>query len=98
MAEYVNKSMLYSLCEPRGIVTLHVSDIDAMPSADVAPVVHGKWVYNKNANDWGIGGYVCSECQNKNNNLPCNRVKSVRMFSGAKYCPECGAKIREVEP
>lgn len=60
---------------------------------DVAPVVHGKWVYNKNATDWGIGGYVCSECQNKNNNLPCNRVKSVRMFSGAKYCPNCGAKM-----
>ena len=60
---------------------------------DVAPVVHGKWVYNKNATDWGIGGYVCSECQNKNNNLPCSRVKSVRMFSGAKYCPECGAKM-----
>ena len=64
-----------------------------VPAADVAPVVHGKWVYNKNATDWGIGGYVCSECQNKNNNLPCSRVKSVRMFSGAKYCPECGAKM-----
>lgn len=68
-------------------------EIENAPSADVAPVVHGKWVYNKNATDWGIGGYVCSECQNKNNNLPCNRVKSVRMFSGAKYCPECGAKM-----
>lgn len=62
-------------------------------SEDVSPVVHGKWVYNKNATDWGIGGYVCSECQNKNNNLPCSRVKSVRMFSGAKYFPECGAKM-----
>lgn len=41
MAEYVNKSTLYSLCEPRGVVTLHVSDIDAMSSEDVAPVAHG---------------------------------------------------------
>lgn len=79
--------------------TLNRSDalfiIDNVEAADVAPVVHGKWVYNKNATDWGIGGYVCSECQNKNNNLPCNRVKSVRMFSGAKYCPECGALMQE---
>lgn len=44
MAEYVNKSTLYSLCEPRGVVTLHVSDIDAMPSEDVAPVVHARWL------------------------------------------------------
>ena len=95
MAEYVSKSTLYALCGQRGITYMHVSDIDNMPAADVAPVVHGKWVYNKNATDWGIGGYVCSEGQNKNNNLPCNRAKSVRMFSGAKYCPEFGAKMYE---
>lgn len=64
-----------------------------IPAEDVAPVVHGKWEYNKDATDWGIGGYVCSECKNKNNNLPCNRVKTVRMFSGAAYCPNCGAKM-----
>lgn len=68
-------------------------DLSFLPAADVAPVVHGKWEYNKDATDWGIGGYVCSECKNKNNNLPCSRVKSVRMFSGAKYCPNCGAKM-----
>lgn len=63
------------------------------PSEDVAPVVHGKWEYNRDATDFGIGGYICSQCKNKNNNLPCNRVKSVQMFLGAKYCPECGAKM-----
>lgn len=64
-----------------------------IPAADVAPVVHGEWVYDQNATDWGIGGYVCSQCKNKNNNLPCNRVKSALMFSGARYCPNCGAKM-----
>lgn len=65
------------------------------PAADVAPVKRGKWEYNKDAADWGIGGYVCSVCRNKNNNLPCNRVKTVRVFSGVAYCPNCGAKMDE---
>lgn len=69
--------------------------VDKIPAADVAPVVHGRWEYDENATDWGIGGYICSECKTKNNNLPCNRVKSVRMFSGAKFCPNCGAKMEE---
>lgn len=43
MAEYVSKSTLYALCGQRGITYLHVSDIDNMPAADVAPVVHGTW-------------------------------------------------------
>lgn len=61
--------------------------------SDVASVVHGRWEYDQNATDWGIGGYVCSVCKNKNNNLPCSRVKSVSFFSGAKYCPNCGARM-----
>lgn len=69
------------------------SMVSQFEDAGVEPVVHGKWEYNKDATDWGIGGYICSECKNKNNNLPCNRVKTVRMFSGAAYCPNCGAKM-----
>lgn len=83
MAEYVNKSMLYSLCEPRGIVTLHVSDIDAMPSADVTPVVHARWVKPVP----GDGDPCCSECKAKQLYLP-----YVGYFY-SKYCPYCGAKM-----
>ena len=92
MAEYVSKSTLYALCGQRGITYLHVSDIDNMPAADVAPVVHGKWVYNKNATDWGIGGYVCSECQNKNNNLPCNRENQCECFLAQNTAPSAAQK------
>lgn len=67
--------------------------IEQAPAADVAPVVHGAWVYDPNANDWGIGGYICSECKSKNNNLPITRMKLVKMFSGSEYCPNCGAKM-----
>lgn len=95
MAEYIDRNLCELLAEYDQYYTLVVplSKIRKLPAADVAPVVHGKWQYNKDATDWGIGGYVCSECKNKNNNLPCNRVKSVKMFSGAKYCPNCGAKM-----
>lgn len=65
------------------------------PAVDAEPVRHGKWVFDKNANDWGIGGYVCSECQAKNNNLPCIKVPDPLMFDGTKYCPNCGAKMQE---
>ena len=67
--------------------------VKEIPAADVAPVVHGAWVYDPNANDWGIGGYICSECKSKNNNLPFTRMKLVKMFSGSEYCPNCGAKM-----
>lgn len=57
------------------------------------PLRHGHWAYDPNANDWGIGGYVCSECHAKNNNLPCAKVATPLVFVGANYCPNCGAKM-----
>ena len=104
MDEYINRSLVIEhldeckgsppeLCYTFAVIQAIQAFVKDMPAADVAPVVHGEWKYDKNATDWGIGGYVCSECKNKNNNLPCSRVKSVRMFSGARYCPNCGAKM-----
>lgn len=94
MDEYVDREAV------KNAVTSHWTDCSRIleavlniPAADVAPVVHGRWEYDQNATDWGIGGYVCSVCKNKNNNLPCSRVKSVSFFSGAKYCPNCGARM-----
>ena len=72
MADYVNKSMLYSLCEPRGIVTLHVSDIDAMPSADVAPVVHARWELSQR-----IAGGARWECSLCGREIETNMLKKI---------------------
>ena len=69
--------------------------INGAPAVDAEPVRHGRWVFDKNANDWGIGGYVCSECKAKNNNLPCTEVAVPSMFMGTKYFPSCGAKMDE---
>ena len=67
--------------------------INGLPAVDAEPVRHGKWIYDPDANDWGIGGYVCSECHAKNENLPCGKVANPMMFVGTKYCPYCGAKM-----
>ena len=54
-----------------------LAEIEAIQSADVAPVRHGRWVYP-------IGmayNYVCSECE-----------KSIGVIKH-NYCPNCGAKM-----
>ena len=93
MAEYVSKSTLYALCGKRGITYLHVSDIDNMPADDVAPVVPAMWVWNPNGMDYELGAWQCGRCFTRNNNLPMNNKINPLMFTGSKYCPECGAKM-----
>lgn len=63
------------------------------PVKDAEPVQHGEWIYDPNATDWGIGGYICSECHTKNNNLPCNEFKNPLRFRGSNFCPHCGARM-----
>ena len=48
------------------------------PTADVAPVVHGKWVYDR----WCE--FKCSICGHWSNTLP---------KAQEKYCPNCGARM-----
>lgn len=55
-----------------------------LPSADVAPVVHGKWI-----EEWWHGEKTrkCSVC---------NLTQTVNAYKGEvkfKYCPYCGAKM-----
>ena len=70
-----------------------VDRVENFPTADVAPVKYGKWVYDSNGMDWGLGAWICSECGCKNNNLGMdNRIKPL-LFEGSKYCPNCGAKM-----
>lgn len=54
-----------------------------MDAADVAPVVHGRWLYG----DYYDIGDVCSECD----------WDSQMTHPSYRYCPNCGAKMDEVE-
>lgn len=57
-------------------------DKEKFPAADVAPVVHGKWIpivsYFHGKPD---GRYYCSECRRVVNKLD-------------NFCPSCGADMR----
>ena len=66
----------------------------------VRPERHAYWVYNPNANDWGLGGWCCSKCHFKNDAL--GIVEKLRfpisMIAGTKYCANCGARmLKEVQ-
>lgn len=54
-----------------------------MNAADVAPVVHGRWLYG----DYYDIGDVCSECD----------WDSQMTHPSYRYCPNCGARMDEVE-
>ena len=62
-----------------------VTRVENFPAADVAPVVHGKWVF---ADD----GYLrCSECTQK---APVVQPYDDEPTTTAtNYCPYCGARM-----
>ena len=54
-----------------------------LPAADVAPVVHGRWIYKGDSDMW-----VCSRCGRGVNAAP----EGIDL-----YCYHCGAKMDEKE-
>ena len=89
MAEYVDKEAALSLVKPdapedeKAAVTIATakklvrSIIQRAPLADVAPVVHGRWI---DAREY-CGDYMCSNCE---------ALYGTNKFN---YCPNCGAKM-----
>lgn len=60
---------------------------DSVPSADVVPVIHGKWVQERQIGNHFMGSgtsFHCSVCGRKAGH---NQVKAYH------YCPRCGAKM-----
>ena len=93
MAEYIEREAAVKIAEKYGLANgsalgrhtgladCIASEIADIPAADVAPVVHGRWV-EKEKYTFGIM-YDCSLCENRilDNGHPWN------------YCPNCGAKM-----
>lgn len=78
MAEYIKRSDMRAVLERASI---NPRFADEPPAAEVAPVVHGRWI------DAG-GGYVaCSECGEEHG------LETYR----ASYCEDCGAKMDKEE-
>lgn len=71
-------------------------EIDAMPTADVAPVVHGEWkdkeVFDNTDEDfvWKIKEWQSARCS------VCEKYHTtpyMYYFDNFKYCPFCGARM-----
>ncbi len=96
MAEYIDRETAISLIKQYGKDAIDggryslgtVDDcielanrIKALPAADVAPVVHGRWI-RRERGDEIFANYECSICTA----YPTGGIRS-------NYCPNCGAKM-----
>ena len=74
-----------------GCIECIVDEIDNFPAADVAPVVHGRWIcINKR-----YGEYECSVCHGVDAN--CSDYYGIHAVTEQEFCPNCGAKMDKEE-
>lgn len=97
MAEYINREAAINAIEavPDGNWknTRYVTEISAIPAADVAPVAHAHWE-DVSVDDEGsmlIASMFCSNCKRWHNEVY-HYGSPTEM---AHYCPNCGAKMED---
>ena len=98
MKEYIEREAALACKQPIGAYGMDISseDIKAIPTADVAEVRHGRWIWDDDGMDWGLGAWKCSECRcNPETWWEAHKGNPCRC-SGSHYCPNCGAKMTEV--
>ena len=86
MPEYIEKEAFVEKtcsecgwgCKPGDRFCLTIEKVMRASAADVAPVVHGKWIHDIN------NLYGCSECMKRETMSP-KKLKH--------YCPNCGARM-----
>lgn len=61
---------------------LALKNLKRIKSADVAPVVHAKWIENEN---FDIGFWTCSNCS-----FVSEAIAAPKLYN---YCPNCSAKM-----
>lgn len=55
---------------------------------------YGRWIHEQH--EFGFDGWCCSECGTRNYNLP-HGVTNPYKFPSSRYCPQCGAKMKQTE-
>lgn len=63
-----------------GVADRVSAELEGLPAADVAPVVHGRWVWNEECYTWD-----CTNCN--------GFVGSGSRISAYVHCPLCGARM-----
>nr|DAQ95642.1 MAG TPA: DNA-directed RNA polymerase II subunit [Caudoviricetes sp.] len=96
MAEYIDKNATVGILEAmsrnadceciKKRLEKAAKRVNTMPAADVAPVVHGRWMYEKTEGGFHI--WRCSRCGRGMNDNP----EGIDL-----YCYHCGAKMDGVE-
>ena len=69
--------------------------LDNIPTADVVPIVHGKWVHPHWKNSDFC--YDCSVCGNENYIGTRNKRKHTEKMEIKKYCPCCNKMTLQKE-
>ena len=95
MAEYIEReTMIQAIREYSGffqdspstnhmILKMEAEDVARdLEAADVAPVVHGRWILRKEPD-----GHLCFGCSN------CGKIENKHTAIKGKYCWSCGAKM-----
>lgn len=93
MTEYIAREKVLSKAAPvAGCFSNMISayDVIMLPAADVAPVRHGRWIYIGK-----YGEYECSVCHGIDTD--CSDYYSSHVVTEQDYCPNCGARMDEVE-
>lgn len=76
-----------------GLADCIAIEIEGLPAADVAPVVHGRWecVYDDNTGETDI---TCSHCKNTRTVNGCFvSTDGKSCYFDDDYCPNCGSKM-----
>lgn len=90
MAEYIKRDSVINLIKlmeySNGVIECYadefISDINAIPSADVTEVKHGRWLWELADNGWA--DHICSKCGYTINT-------DVHVIVDYNYCANCGA-------
>ena len=66
--------------------------IKAIPTAE--PKV-GKWIWNPDGIDWGLGAWVCSKCKCKPETWwEADKRYNPYQCAGGHFCGNCGARMK----
>lgn len=90
MAEYIKRKAVIDLITRRyENPEICTQEINSIPAADVAPVVHGRWISWEEAGNFvpSPDRHECSVCHDAAQVL----VNGFELLSD--YCPNCGAKM-----
>lgn len=80
MSEYIERTEIERFIAEHGNVGAF--SVDLLPTADVAPVRHGRWLAVQEKRLFGDHYFLCSNCKSRNG-----------LMISFNYCPNCGARM-----